>query len=225
MSVSSPTGDKYDDIPDIPPSLYEGTSDEDIIFNSFHYYEAPKPRSPSNAITDLTQSKKTDWKAVGLRALTFLAGVASLALVIGGVLGLISNPVGWGILLALVIIALVIAARKHGGQEEMWKALGFTTIGMTAGLFAPAYHYWVKHFDGSAPFNADFSNDAVSPPQSPTSQTSDIHASRRPRSSQSKKTQSSETNKTKSNGPIKPAPKPAKQNSFEHHGKPVDHVW
>lgn len=100
--------------------------------------KASSPTPPEELEYPKAKTKKSDLAVKLSKATSILSGVAAGALGATAIVGLLSNPVGWGIaggLLALAVVGVAVVGKKAGGVEA-FKTAWFTLMGFTFGLSA-----------------------------------------------------------------------------------------
>jgi len=84
--------------------------------------DVPEMQSPDKIAKSIKESKKIDWKAVSVRALSFSAATALGVLTGLTILGAMVTPVGWAIAGGALLIGLV-GSIACGGLDEFLTVL------------------------------------------------------------------------------------------------------
>jgi len=99
--------------------------------------EEPSLTDPKEISGKIKNASNIDWKKVGIRALSLLAGIALGALTGAAIVGVMTTPVGWAIAGGALLLACV-AAYAYDGPKELLHALKYAGIGFVIGFGAAA---------------------------------------------------------------------------------------
>lgn len=114
------------------PDNIQSSAEFDTTRNAIDLAGAPLwPKAPSSS--DLDATKKIDWKAVGKKILSALAGAA---IGVGITFLLASNPIGWSILatgVGVLLANLIHSGILGDGQREVLSNLKYAAMGTLLG--------------------------------------------------------------------------------------------